>query len=52
MLSFETRAYDLRHPTLDQYINLLLAPKLQLFGGERDIGHSSRRTTFGLQFEF
>jgi len=48
----ETRAYDLRHPTLDQYINLFLAPKLQLFGGERDLGHSSRRATFGLQFEF
>jgi hypothetical protein len=52
MLSFETRAYDLRHPTLDEYINLILAPKLQLFGGERDISHTSRRTTFGLQFEF
>jgi phospholipid/cholesterol/gamma-HCH transport system substrate-binding protein len=48
----ETRAYDLRHPTLDQYINLFLRPKLQLFGGERDISHSSRRTTFGMQFEF
>jgi hypothetical protein len=50
-LSFETRAYDLRHPTLDEYINLILAPKLQLFGGERDIVHASRRTTFGVQFE-
>jgi hypothetical protein len=49
--SLETRAYDLRHPTLDEYINFLLAPKLQLFGGERDISHTSRRTTFGLQFE-
>jgi hypothetical protein len=49
---FETRAYDLRHPTLDQYINLFLAPRLQLFGGERDLDHTSRRTTFGLQFEF
>jgi ABC-type transporter Mla subunit MlaD len=49
---FETRAYDLRHPTLDQYINLFVAPKIQLFGGERDLIHSSRRTTFGLQFEF
>ncbi len=48
----ETRAYDLRHPTLDQYINLFVAPKIQLFGGERDLSHSSRRTTFGLQFEF
>jgi ABC-type transporter Mla subunit MlaD len=49
---FETRAYDLRHPTLDQYINLFVAPKVQVFGGERDLSHSSRRTTFGLQFEF
>jgi ABC-type transporter Mla subunit MlaD len=48
----ETRAYDLRHPTLDQYINLFVAPKIQVFGGERDLSHSSRRTTFGLQFEF
>jgi ABC-type transporter Mla subunit MlaD len=49
--SLETRAYDLRHPTLDQYINLILAPKFQIFGGERDLTHASRRTTFGLQFE-
>ena len=48
----ETRAYDLRHPTLDQYINFFLGPKMQLFGGERDLSHASRRTTFGLQFEF
>jgi ABC-type transporter Mla subunit MlaD len=48
----ETRAYDLRHPTLDQYINFFLGPKMQLFGGERDLIHASRRTTFGLQFEF
>jgi hypothetical protein len=47
----EARAYDLRHPTLDAYGNLLLAPKLQLFGGERDITHQDRRTVFGFQFE-
>jgi len=47
----EFRAYDLRHPTLDAYGNLFLAPKLQLFGGERDITHADRRTVFGLQFE-
>jgi len=50
-LSLETRAYDLRHPTLDEYINFILAPKLQLFGGERDLTHAARRTAFGLQFE-
>jgi ABC-type transporter Mla subunit MlaD len=47
----EFRAYDLRHPTLDAYGNLFVAPKLQLFGGERDITHPDRRTVFGLQFE-
>jgi phospholipid/cholesterol/gamma-HCH transport system substrate-binding protein len=50
-VGLETRVYDLRHPTADFYTNLLLAPKLQLFGGERDLIHSSRRTTFGVQFE-
>jgi ABC-type transporter Mla subunit MlaD len=51
LAGLEFRAYDLRHPTLDAYGNLFLAPKLQLFGGERDITHSDRRTVFGLQFE-
>jgi phospholipid/cholesterol/gamma-HCH transport system substrate-binding protein len=48
----ETRAYDLRHPTLDQYLNFFVTPKLQIFGGERDLIHTDRRTVFGLQFEF
>jgi ABC-type transporter Mla subunit MlaD len=48
----ETRAYDLRHPTLDEYVNVNLNPKLQIFGGERDLIHTDRRTVFGLQFEF
>jgi ABC-type transporter Mla subunit MlaD len=48
---FEARAYDLRHPTLDAYGNLFVAPKLQLFGGERDTTHRDRRSVFGLQFE-
>jgi ABC-type transporter Mla subunit MlaD len=47
----EARAYDLRHPTLDAYGKLILAPKLQLFGGERDVTHQDRRTVFGFQFE-
>ncbi|MBD5655050.1 MAG: hypothetical protein IAI50_07685 [Candidatus Eremiobacteraeota bacterium] len=51
-VGFEARAYDLRHPTLDTYLNLFAAPKLQVFGGERDLSHISRRTVFGLQFEF
>ncbi|MFY9781794.1 MAG: MlaD family protein [Candidatus Baltobacteraceae bacterium] len=48
---FEGRLYDLRHPTADAYLNLFAAPNLQLFGGERDLTHTSRRTVFGLQFE-
>jgi ABC-type transporter Mla subunit MlaD len=52
VFGFETRAYDLRHPTLDSYVNILAFPKLQLFGGERDLTHVDRRTVFGLQFEF
>jgi hypothetical protein len=51
-LGFEARAYDLRHPTLDTYLNVLSFKKFQIFGGERDVTHASRRTTFGLQFEF
>jgi len=51
LAGLEFRAYDLRHPTLDAYGNLFLTPKLQLFGGERDVTHGDRRTVFGLQFE-
>jgi ABC-type transporter Mla subunit MlaD len=52
VLGLETRAYDLRHPTLDGYLNVSAAPKVQIFGGERDVLHAARRTVFGLQFEF
>jgi ABC-type transporter Mla subunit MlaD len=51
-VGFEARAYDLRHPTLDSYLNLFAQPKFQIFGGERDLTHADRRTVFGLQFEF
>ena len=51
-LGLEARAYDLRHPTLDAYVNAILRPKLQIFGGERDITHAQRRSVLGLQFEF
>jgi ABC-type transporter Mla subunit MlaD len=52
VLGFETRLYDLRHPTLDTYVNLLAFPKFQVFAGERDLTHAQRRAAFGLQFEF
>jgi hypothetical protein len=51
VLGLEARGYDLRHPTLDTYVNLFAFPKFQIFGGERDLMHAQRRTTFGLQFE-
>lgn len=51
-LGLEARLYDLRHPTLDSYLNLNATPKLQIFGGERDITHAQRRTVLGLQFAF
>ncbi len=51
-LGLEARAYDLRHPTLDTYINLNATPKLQIFGGERDLTHAQRRSVLGLQFAF
>ncbi|HEY0396264.1 MAG TPA: MlaD family protein [Candidatus Elarobacter sp.] len=51
-LGFEGRLYDLRHPTADAYANLGLGNGLTLFGGERDLLHSGRRTTFGVQYQF
>ncbi len=51
-IGLEARAYDLRHPTIDSYLNLNPTPKLQVFGGERDITHAQRRSVLGLQFSF
>ena len=48
----EGRIYDLRHPTADVYANFGLGQGLTLFGGERDMLHTGRRTTFGLQYQF
>jgi len=48
----EERLYDPRHPTLDGYATLRLAKGLNLFGGERDVTHTGRRTDFGLQLNF
>lgn len=52
VLGFEARLYDPQFPTLDAYANLNLARGVQLFGGERDLTHSGRRTVFGLQLQF
>jgi hypothetical protein len=52
VLGAEVRFYDPAFPTLDAYGNINLAKGVQLFGGERDILHSGRRTVFGLQLQF
>jgi ABC-type transporter Mla subunit MlaD len=51
-LGFEGRVYDPRRPTADAYANLRLGDGLTIFGGERDALRDSRRTTFGLQYQF
>ncbi|MGD0051098.1 MAG: MlaD family protein [Vulcanimicrobiaceae bacterium] len=51
-LGFEGLVYDPRHPTADGYVNLKLGGGLGLFGGERDVLHTGRRTVFGLQLQF
>ncbi len=51
-LGFEGLVYDPRHPTTDVYADFGLGRGLMLFGGERDLLHSGRRTAFGLQYQF
>ncbi len=48
----ETRVYDLTYPMIDVYGNFRIAPGAQLFFGQRDVTHASRRNTFGLQYQF
>jgi len=51
-LGLETRVYDPQFPTVDAYANLKVGGGLGLFGGERDLTHTGRRTVFGLQLQF
>jgi phospholipid/cholesterol/gamma-HCH transport system substrate-binding protein len=51
-LGFETRIYNLTYPTIDLYGNLHLTPSAELFFGQRDVTHASRRNTFGFQYQF
>lgn len=51
-LGFETRIYGLNYPMIDLYGNLHLAPSAELFFGQRDVTHASRRNTFGFQYQF
>jgi phospholipid/cholesterol/gamma-HCH transport system substrate-binding protein len=48
----ETRAYDLTYPMIDLYGNFRIAPGMELFFGQRDVNHASRRNTAGLQYQF
>lgn len=51
-LGFDTELYGLQHPSFDQTIDLNLSHGLELYGGERDILHSGRRTTFGVLLRY
>jgi phospholipid/cholesterol/gamma-HCH transport system substrate-binding protein len=51
-LGFETRVYDLTFPMLDLYGNFRIAPGTELFFGQRDVTHASRRNTAGIQYQF
>lgn len=48
----ETRIYDLTYPMIDLYGNVRLGGNAELFFGQRDMTHASRRNTFGLQYTF
>jgi ABC-type transporter Mla subunit MlaD len=48
----ETRVYDLTYPMIDLYGNIRLMKNAQLFFGQRDITHASRRNTLGFQYSF
>jgi ABC-type transporter Mla subunit MlaD len=50
--SLEARYYDPRHPSLDGYLHYALGHHVGVFGGERDVTHTGRRTDFGLQLQF
>jgi phospholipid/cholesterol/gamma-HCH transport system substrate-binding protein len=49
-LGFESAIYDPRWPTLDLYGKVTPIKHLQLFSGERDVLHASRRFTYGVQY--
>ncbi len=51
-LGLEARVYDPRRATADAYANFEIIKGLTLFGGERDIFRSGRRTTAGVQVQF
>ena len=48
----ETRIYDLTYPMIDLYGNIRLGSSAEVFFGQRDVTHASRRNTFGFQYQF
>jgi ABC-type transporter Mla subunit MlaD len=51
-VGLDARFYDPRRPTGDLYLNVPVGTGIELFGGERDIFHSGRRTAFGFQYTY
>jgi ABC-type transporter Mla subunit MlaD len=49
LFGIETRAYDLRRPTVDLYGDVKLMHDVRLFVGERAINHAERRPVYGIQ---
>lgn len=52
LFGFEGLAYDPRYGYVDTYLRFRATPNIDLLAGERDVLHSVRRTTFGLQYRF
>jgi len=52
VFGFEGLAYDPRYGYVDGYFRLHATGNIDLFAGERDILHATRRTVYGLQYRF
>ncbi|MGA3038999.1 MAG: MlaD family protein [Vulcanimicrobiaceae bacterium] len=50
VFGFEGLAYDPRYGYVDGYFKLHATGNIDLFAGERDILHATRRTVYGLQY--
>jgi phospholipid/cholesterol/gamma-HCH transport system substrate-binding protein len=46
----ETRIYDLTYPMIDLYGNIKVTKGAQIFFGQRDMTHASRRNVYGFQY--
>lgn len=52
VFGLEGLAYDPRYGYVDAYLRFHATHNLDLFAGERDIMHDTRRTTYGMQYRF